>query len=73
MLNTFSQKNLDGTLRNSGKKVGFVTADTQTNPTVARAAAQSMIQRRLASMINGGSSLGRAVAVQGLCQRWRIF
>ncbi|SFK72699.1 amino acid/amide ABC transporter substrate-binding protein, HAAT family [Loktanella salsilacus] len=67
MLNTFSQKNLDGT-GILGKKVGFVTGDTQTKSDVARAAAQSMIQKDGCIMINGGSSSGVAVAVQGLCQ-----
>jgi branched-chain amino acid transport system substrate-binding protein len=55
MMNTFSQKNLDGT-GILGKK------------DVARAAAQSMIQKDGCIMINGGSSSGVAVAVQGLCQ-----
>ncbi|MBO6854363.1 MAG: ABC transporter substrate-binding protein, partial [Marivivens sp.] len=44
MLNTFSSKALggDGIL---GKKVDFVTGDTQTKSDVARASAQSMIQK----------------------------
>ena len=67
MLNTFSQKNLDGT-GILGKRVEFVTGDTQTKSDVARASAQGMIQRDGAVMINGGSSSGVAVAVQGLCQ-----
>ncbi|MBU1837151.1 MAG: ABC transporter substrate-binding protein, partial [Alphaproteobacteria bacterium] len=46
----------------------FVTGDTQTKSDVARAAAQSMIQKDGCIMINGGSSSGVAVAVQGLCQ-----
>ncbi|RYH02725.1 ABC transporter substrate-binding protein [Salipiger sp. IMCC34102] len=67
MLNTFSQKNLDGT-GIMGKRVEFVTGDTQTKSDVARASAQSMIQKDGCIMINGGSSSGVAVAVQGLCQ-----
>ena len=67
MLNTFSEKNLDGT-GILGKKVEFVTGDTQTKSDVARASAQSMIQKDGCIMINGGSSSGVAVAVQGLCQ-----
>ncbi|MFZ3583046.1 substrate-binding protein [Loktanella sp. DJP18] len=67
MLATFSQKNLDGT-GILGKKVNFVTGDTQTKSDVARAVAQSMIQKDGCIMINGGSSSGVAVAVQGLCQ-----
>jgi ABC-type branched-subunit amino acid transport system substrate-binding protein len=51
-----------------GKKVAYVTGDTQTKSDAARAAAQSMIQKDGAIMISGGSSSGVAVAVQGLCQ-----
>ena len=67
MLNTFSSKALDGT-GIMGKKVEFVTGDTQTKSDAARASAQSMIQKDGAIMISGGSSSGVAVAVQGLCQ-----
>ena len=67
MLNTFSEKNLDGT-GILGRKVEFVTGDTQTKSDVARASAQSMIQKDGCIMINGGSSSGVAIAVQGLCQ-----
>ncbi len=67
LLNTFSEKNLDGT-GILGHKVEFVTGDTQTKSDVARASAQSMIQKDGCIMINGGSSSGVAVAVQGLCQ-----
>ncbi|MDX2484032.1 MAG: substrate-binding protein [Pseudodonghicola sp.] len=67
MLNTFSSKALqgDGIL---GKKVQFVTGDTQTKSDAARASAKSMIEKDGAIMITGGSSSGVAVAVQGLCQ-----
>ena len=67
MLQTFSSKALDGT-GIMGKKVQFVTGDTQTKSDAARASAQSMIQKDGAIMISGGSSSGVAVAVQGLCQ-----
>ncbi|WP_458790115.1 substrate-binding protein [Yoonia sp. MH D7] len=67
MLNTFSSKTLDGT-GILGNKVDYVTGDTQTKSDVARASAQSMIQKDQCIMINGGSSSGVAVAVQGLCQ-----
>jgi branched-chain amino acid transport system substrate-binding protein len=67
MLSTFSSKVLDGT-GILGKKITFVTGDTQTKSDVARASAQSMIQKDGAIMITGGSSSGEAVAVQGLCQ-----
>jgi ABC-type branched-subunit amino acid transport system substrate-binding protein len=66
-LNTFSSKALDGT-GILGKKVQFVTGDTQTKSDAARASAKSMIEKDGAVMINGGSSSGVAVAVQGLCQ-----
>ncbi|MDK3074428.1 substrate-binding protein [Sedimentitalea sp. JM2-8] len=67
MLSTFSSKVLDGT-GILGKKVEFVTGDTQTKSDAARASAKSMIEKDGAVMITGGSSSGVAVAVQGLCQ-----
>ncbi|WP_425102214.1 substrate-binding protein [Tropicibacter sp. S64] len=67
MLNTFSSKVLDGT-GILGKKVEYVTGDTQTKSDAARASAKSMIEKDGAIMITGGSSSGVAVAVQGLCQ-----
>ena len=67
MLATFSSKALDGT-GIMGKKVQFVTGDTQTKSDAARASAKSMIEKDGAVMISGGSSSGVAVAVQALCQ-----
>ncbi|MFD1342943.1 substrate-binding protein [Litorisediminicola beolgyonensis] len=67
MMQTFSSSALDGT-GILGKKVEFVTGDTQTKSDAARASAQSMIQKDSAVMISGGSSSGVAIAVQGLCQ-----
>ena len=67
VLSTFSSKALQGT-GILGKKVNFVTGDTQTKSDAARAAAKSMIEKDGVIMINGGSSSGVAVAVQGLCQ-----
>ncbi|MEP1767705.1 MAG: substrate-binding protein [Sulfitobacter sp.] len=67
MLQTFSSKVLDGT-GILGKKVNFVTGDTQTKSDAARASAKSMIEKDGAVMISGGSSSGVAVAVQALCQ-----
>ena len=67
MMTTFSSKALDGT-GILGKKVEFVTGDTQTKSDAARASAKSMIEKDGAIMITGGSSSGVAVAVQGLCQ-----
>ena len=51
-----------------GKKVAYVTGDTQTKSDAARASAKRMIEKDGALMISGGSSSGVAVAVQGLCQ-----
>jgi len=51
-----------------GKKVEYVTGDTQTKSDAARASAKSMIEKDGAVMITGGSSSGVAIAVQGLCQ-----
>jgi len=67
MLNTFSSKELQGNGIN-GKKVEYVTGDTQTKSDAARASAKSMIEKDGAVMITGGSSSGVAIAVQGLCQ-----
>ena len=67
MMNTFSSKALKGN-GILGKKVEFVTGDTQTKTDAARASARSMIEKDGAIMITGGSSSGPAVAVQALCQ-----
>jgi ABC-type branched-subunit amino acid transport system substrate-binding protein len=67
MLNTFSSKALEGT-GVLGRKVAYVTGDTQTKSDAARASARAMIEKDGAIMITGGSSSGVAVAVQSLCQ-----
>ena len=67
MMNTFSSKALSGS-GILGKKVEYVTGDTQTKSDAARASARSMIEKDGAVMITGGSSSGVAVAVQALCQ-----
>ncbi len=72
MLSTFSSKALDGT-GILGREVKYVTGDDQTKSDVARATAQSMIQKDGAIMITGGSSSGTAVAVQALCQEVGII
>ena len=72
MLNTFSSKALEGN-GILGKKVEYVTGDTQTKPDAARASARSMIEKDGAVMISGGSSSGVAVAVQALCQEAGII
>lgn len=72
MMNTFSSKALKGN-GILGKKVEFVTGDTQTKADAARASAKSMIEKDGAIMITGGSSSGVAVAVQALCQEAGII
>ena len=72
MLSTFSSKALKGN-GVLGKKVEFVTGDTQTKSDAARASAKSMIEKDGVVMISGGSSSGVAVAVQSLCQEAGII
>ena len=72
MLNTFSSKTLEGNGIN-GKRVEYVTGDTQTKSDAARASARSMIEKDGAVMVSGGSSSGVAVAVQALCQEAGII
>jgi ABC-type branched-subunit amino acid transport system substrate-binding protein len=72
MLATFSSKALTGKGVN-GKKVAFVTGDTQTKSDAARASAKRMIEKDGAVMITGGSSSGVAIAVQGLCQEMGVI
>ena len=67
MLNTMKPLSLKGN-GVLGKKVAYVTGDTQTKSDAARASAKRMIEKDGALMITGGSSSGVAVAVQGLCQ-----
>jgi branched-chain amino acid transport system substrate-binding protein len=67
MLKTFKGSSLKGN-GILGKKVEYVTGDTQTKSDAARASATRMIERDKAVMISGGSSSGVAVAVQSLCQ-----
>jgi len=72
MLNTMRPLSLkgDGIL---GKKVEYVTGDTQTKSDAARASAKRMIEKDGVLMVTGGSSSGVAVAVQGLCQEMGII
>jgi len=72
MMNTFSSKALKGN-GILGKKIEYVTGDTQTKSDAARASAKSMIEKDGAIMITGGSSSGVAVAVQALCQEAGII
>ena len=72
MMNTMKPLNLKGN-GILGKKVEYVTGDTQTKSDAARASAKRMIEKDGASMITGGSSSGVAVAVQGLCQEMGVI
>ncbi len=67
MLNTMKPSSLKGN-GILGKKVAYVTGDTQTKSDAARASAKRMIEKDGALMISGGSSSGVAIAVQSLCQ-----
>ncbi|SON55455.1 urea ABC transporter, urea binding protein [Hartmannibacter diazotrophicus] len=72
MLSTFKGSALKGN-GILGKKVAYVTGDTQTKSDAARDSAKRMVERDGAIMITGGSSSGVAVAVQGLCQEMGII
>ncbi len=72
LLNTMKPSNLTGK-GVLGKKVAYVTGDTQTKSDAARASAKRMIEKDGALMISGGSSSGVAVAVQGLCQEMGVI
>ena len=67
MLNTMKPLSLkgEGVL---GKKVVYVTGDTQTKSDAARASAKRMIEKDGVTMVTGGSSSGVAIATQALCQ-----
>lgn len=67
MLNTMTPKSLKGN-GVLGKKVTYVTGDTQTKSDAARASAKRMIEKDGVIMFSGGSSSGVAVAVQSLAQ-----
>jgi branched-chain amino acid transport system substrate-binding protein len=56
-----------------GKKVDFVTGDTQTNPDAARTSARRMIERDKVIMFGGGSSSAVAIAQQYLAQEMGII
>jgi branched-chain amino acid transport system substrate-binding protein len=68
----FSSKTLKGN-GILGKKVAFVTGDSQTKADAARDSARRMIERDGALMITGGSSSAEAIAVQGLCQELGVI
>lgn len=72
MLNTMKPLSLKGN-GILGKKLEYVTGDTQTKSDAARASAKRMIEKDGVLMVSGGSSSGVAIAVQGLCQEMGII
>jgi len=72
MMNTLQPSALKGN-GILGKKVEYVTGDTQTKSDAARASAKRMIEKDGVVMVSGGSSSGVAIAVQGLCQEAGII
>ncbi|MEQ8397518.1 substrate-binding protein [Thalassobaculum sp.] len=56
-----------------GKKIEYVTGDTQTKSDAARASAKRMIEKDGVIMFSGGSSSGVAVAVQSLAQEMGVI
>jgi len=71
MLATMQPLTLKGNGVN-GKKVTYVTGDTQTKSDAARASAKRMIEKDGVIMFSGGSSSGVAVAVQSLAQEMGV-
>jgi len=67
MMNTMKPLSLKGN-GVLGKKVTYVTGDTQTKSDAARASAKRMIEKDGVTMVTGGSSSGVAIATQSLCQ-----
>ncbi len=72
MLNTMTPKALKGN-GILGKKVTYVTGDTQTKSDAARASARRMIEKDGVIMYSGGSSSGVAIAQQSLAQEMGII
>lgn len=56
-----------------GKKIEFVTGDTQTNTDVARDGARRMIERDGAIVVTGSVTSGEAIAQQALCQEMGVI
>lgn len=56
-----------------GKKVAYVTGDTQTKSDAARASAKRMIEKDGVIMWSGGSSSGVAIAQQSLAQEMGVI
>jgi len=72
LMNTMKPMNLKGN-GILGKKVTYVTGDTQTKSDAARASAKRMIEKDGVVMFSGGSSSGVAIAVQGLAQELGVI
>ncbi|MEH6627665.1 MAG: substrate-binding protein, partial [Motiliproteus sp.] len=72
MLNTMKPLSLKGN-GILGKKVEYVTGDTQTKSDAARASAKRMIEKDRVIMYSGGSSSGVAIAQQSLAQEMGII
>ncbi|SDR21339.1 substrate-binding protein [Pseudovibrio sp. Tun.PSC04-5.I4] len=71
MLNTMKPLSLGGN-GILGKKVDYVTGDTQTKSDAARASAKRMIEKDGVVMWSGGSSSGVAIAQQSLAQEMGV-
>lgn len=71
LMQTMKPMNLNGN-GILGKKVEYVTGDTQTKSDAARASARRMIEKDGVIMFTGGSSSGVAVAVQALAQEMGV-
>ncbi|MDE2369223.1 MAG: substrate-binding protein [Burkholderiales bacterium] len=72
MIKTFKPSSLKGH-GILGKKVEYVTGDTQTKADAARASAKRMIERDGVIMFSGGSSSAVAVAAQSLAQEMGVL
>ncbi len=72
MINTMSPTSLKGN-GILGRKLQYVTGDTQTNTDAARDGARRMIERDGAIMVTGGVTTGEAVAQQALCQELGVI
>jgi ABC-type branched-subunit amino acid transport system substrate-binding protein len=72
MLNTLKPLTLKGN-GVLGKKVAYVTGDTQTKSDAARASAKRMIEKDGVVMFTGGSSSGVAIAQQSLAQEMGVI
>jgi branched-chain amino acid transport system substrate-binding protein len=72
MMKTFKPSRLSGR-GILGKKVEYVTGDSQTKSDAARASAKRMIEKDGVIMFSGGSSSAVAVAVQSLAQEMGVI